>query len=100
MRSVLKSLHNDVGKFHLLTSDILVLDTIGGEEQSLRLGQIPQWLSAESSVAASEDGHPVWRDGNITLEIRHHSELFQSGAYGGPTFNRCVGYFKQPWLAN
>ncbi|KAG7450868.1 uncharacterized protein BT62DRAFT_1001714 [Guyanagaster necrorhizus] len=75
MRSALKHFRHGLGSFHLLTSDNAA-DVSGEGSEEIRYGQLPQWLSGSQ-----------WHDGNVSLDIQHHSQFFVPGAYSGPTFN-------------
>jgi hypothetical protein len=58
--------------------------------QRSRLGQMPQWLSDSNVNLESDTAVPagMWQDGDVKLEIRHHSAFFQPELLPGPTFNR------------
>jgi hypothetical protein len=67
-----------------------------------RLGLLPQWLNfnlAAEDLQTDQGSEPMgydadkrtqgigrWKDGNITLEVVHHAEVFDD--YDGTVFNR------------
>lgn len=79
MRSVLANYRPYTQRFHLITSDFAIPESISNMSfpESWRLGQVPQWLEM-----ANRD----WRDSGIDLNIIHHADIFQP--YYGNSFNR------------
>ncbi|KZT11759.1 uncharacterized protein LAESUDRAFT_754314 [Laetiporus sulphureus 93-53] len=77
LRSVLTYFRPYVRKVILLTSDFS-LPAIA-LPPSWRLGQIPQWLDLTKEMRTG------WRDGDVTLQIAHHAEIFED--YQGTNFN-------------
>ncbi|GJE97686.1 hypothetical protein PsYK624_139070 [Phanerochaete sordida] len=78
MRSVLANWRNHAGRFHLITSDFAVPDSLTNASvpDDWRLGQVPQWLDMENRA---------WRDENVDLNIIHHAQIFRP--YVGNNFN-------------
>ena len=79
-RSVLAYYRSYSDRFHILTSDFRVPYTFtdGTSPLDYRLGLAPQWL---------EPSHEEWKDGNVTLRIKHHADIFDP--YIDTVFNRC-----------
>lgn len=86
MRSVLANFRPHARRFRLLAADFPVPDDIPVINLSVatdwRLGQVPQWLDLAKHTARG------WRDGQVLLEVHHHSQFFSP--YIGTGFNRCV----------
>jgi hypothetical protein len=54
-----------------------------------RLGLLPQWLVFDTEEEVNRTQHiGRWRDGDVSLEIIHHAEVFNQ--YDGTVFNRHV----------
>lgn len=56
-----------------------------------RLGLLPQWLKynvpqEEDESSEKAQGIGKWKDGNVTLEVVHHAEVYDE--YDGTVFNR------------
>ncbi|KAI0927538.1 hypothetical protein AcV5_008051 [Taiwanofungus camphoratus] len=85
MRSVLDNFRAHAGRFHLITADFPVPDSIVNNvnstlDASWRLGQIPQWLDLDKRTASGD-----WWDGRVGLSVTHHAEIFSP--YSGTNFN-------------
>lgn len=78
MRSVLANWRPYAGKFHLITSDFAVPESLENLSvpENWRLGQVPQWLDVENRP---------WRDGSVELNVIHHAQMFRP--YVGNNFN-------------
>ncbi|KAI0952889.1 hypothetical protein AcW1_007251 [Taiwanofungus camphoratus] len=94
MRSVLDNFRAHAGRFHLITADFPVPDSIVNNvnstlDASWRLGQIPQWLDLDKRTASGD-----WWDGRVGLSVTHHAEIFSP--YSGTNFNRYGNYHLYP----
>ncbi|KAG8929980.1 hypothetical protein FRC02_004793 [Tulasnella sp. 418] len=82
IRSVLEHFRSFTKKLHVVVSDFEFPICRGDiRTTSLRLAQIPQWLTALSVGEA-----PRWVDGDVEMRMIPHSRLF-GGDYSGSTFN-------------
>ncbi|EKM49625.1 uncharacterized protein PHACADRAFT_214165 [Phanerochaete carnosa HHB-10118-sp] len=78
LRSVLSNFRPYLGRYHLLTTDFAMPDTVENltAPADYRLGQVPQWLDV--------DKRP-WSDNHVQLSIKHHAQVFHP--YDDNVFN-------------
>ena len=81
IRSVLKHFSGSTTQLHIVTSDFtLPIPVTDGDEEingtrrlylgTRRLGLVPRWLDPKGALE--------WRDGDVRLGIKYHSEIFRT----------------------